>query len=42
MLHERGMVSRNTPVILEWLAFFSSVVWVFAQSILLGKEENVH
>jgi len=41
MLHERGMVSRNTPVIWEWLAFFLSVVWVFAQSILLGKEENV-
>ena len=41
MLHEREMVSRNTPVIWEWLAFFSSVVWVFAQSILLGNEENV-
>jgi hypothetical protein len=41
-LHEQGMVSRNTPVIWEWLSFFSSVVWVFAQSILLGKDENVH
>lgn len=36
-LHEQGTVSRNTPVIWEWLAFFSSVIWVFAQSILLGK-----
>ena len=42
ILHEKGTVSRTTPVIWEWLAFFSSVVWVFAQSILLGKEENVH
>jgi len=41
MLHERGIVSRNTPVIWEWLAFFSSVVWVFAQSIILGKEKMV-
>jgi hypothetical membrane protein len=41
MLHERGTVSRNAPVIWEWLAFFSSVAWVLAQSILLGKEEKV-
>ena len=37
ILYEQGTVGRNTPVIWEWLAFFSSVVWVFAQSILLGK-----
>jgi hypothetical protein len=37
ILYEQGMVGRNTPVIWEWLAFFSSVVWVFAQSILLSK-----
>jgi len=36
-LYEEGTVGRNTPVIREWLTFFSSVVWVFAQSILLGK-----
>jgi hypothetical membrane protein len=42
ILHEQGTVSRNTPVIWEWLAFFSSVVWVFAQSILLGKMGNAH
>jgi flagellar biosynthesis protein FliQ len=42
IFHEQGIVSRNTPVIWEWLAFFSSVVWVFAQSILLGKMENAH
>jgi len=42
MLHERGIVSRNAPVIWEWLAFFSSVVWVFAQSIILGTEKMVH
>jgi hypothetical protein len=37
ILYERGTVGRNTVVIWEWLAFFSSVVWVFAQSILLGR-----
>jgi hypothetical membrane protein len=37
ILYGQGTVGRNTPVIWEWLAFFSSVVWVFAQSILLGK-----
>ena len=39
--HERGMVSRNTPVIWEWLAFFSSIIWIFAQSILLGRKDTV-
>jgi len=37
ILYEQGTVGRNTPVIWEWMAFFSSVVWVFAQSILLSK-----
>ncbi len=41
ILHAHGTVGRNTPVIWEWLAFFSSVVWVFAQSILLGKMGTV-
>lgn len=40
-LHERGMVSRDAPVIWEWLAFFSSIIWVFFQSILLGKKDTV-
>jgi hypothetical membrane protein len=42
ILNFRGIVSRNTPVIWEWLAIVSSLVWVFAQSILLGKKENTH
>ncbi len=37
ILYEQGVVSRSAPVIWEWLAVSSSVVWVFAQSILLGK-----
>jgi hypothetical protein len=37
MLYERGAVARSTPVIWEWLAVLSSVVWLFAQSIVLGK-----
>lgn len=40
MLYELGTVGRNTPVIWEWLAFFSSVVWVFAQAFGLGKETS--
>ena len=40
VLYEQGVVSRATPVIWEWLAFLSSVVWVFAQSILLGKTDS--
>ena len=37
ILYEQGVVSRSTPVIWEWLAVSTSVVWVFAQSVLLGK-----
>lgn len=37
-LLEQGIVSRSTPVIWEWLCFISSIVWLLAQSILLGKE----
>lgn len=38
MLYEQGVVSRSTPVIWEWLAILSSIVWMLAQSILLGRE----
>ncbi|MBL7177221.1 MAG: DUF998 domain-containing protein [Desulfobacteraceae bacterium] len=37
MLNAKGVVSRSTPVIWEWLCFFTSIVWVFAQSILLAN-----
>jgi len=37
MLNAKGVVSRSTPVIWEWLCFITSVVWVFAQSILLAN-----
>jgi len=40
ILYEQGTVGRNTPVIWEWLAFLSSVIWVFAQSILLGRTDT--
>jgi hypothetical membrane protein len=36
MLYERGAVGRSTPVIWEWLSVLSSVVWLFAQSVVLG------
>ena len=38
ILYEQGMVSRGAPVIWEWLCFVTSIVWVFAHSVLLGKE----
>jgi hypothetical protein len=37
MLQGKGLVDRNMPVIWEWLAFFVSIIWVFAQSILLSR-----
>lgn len=37
VLSEQGTVGRNDPVFWEWLAFFSSVLWLFAHGILLGK-----
>ena len=40
ILHEQGVVSRSTPVIWEWLCFMISVIWVFAQCILLGKMDQ--
>lgn len=40
ILYEQGAVGRNTPIVWEWLAIFLSVVWVFAQSILLGKTDS--
>ena len=40
ILFERGMVERSTPVIWEWLAFFSSILWVFTHGILLGKADT--
>lgn len=42
ILFEQGIVGRNMPVIWEWLAFASSVVWVFAQGILLGKTNETN
>ena len=40
VLYEQGVVSRSTPVIWEWLAILSSIVWMLAQSILLGKADT--
>jgi hypothetical protein len=36
-LYGQGTVSRTTPVIWEWLAILSSIVWMLAHSTLLGK-----
>jgi hypothetical membrane protein len=37
-LHQQGVVSRDTPVIWEWLCFFISIAWVFAHSLMLGRD----
>ena len=40
MLYEADVVSRNTPVLWEWLCGISLLAWVFAHSLILGKEET--
>jgi len=40
MLYEADVVRRSTPVPWEWLCGISLLAWVFAQSILLGREET--
>lgn len=40
MLNAKGIVSRSTPVIWEWLCFIISIVWVFFQSILLANKRT--
>ncbi|MFH2012874.1 MAG: hypothetical protein ABIJ37_09285 [Pseudomonadota bacterium] len=37
ILNAKGVVSRSTPVIWEWLCFITSIIWVFAQSIMLAN-----
>ena len=39
MLYEQGVINRSSPVFFEWLCFFSSIVWVYTQSVILGKPE---
>jgi hypothetical protein len=40
MLAQQGVVERNTPVIWEWLAFLSSVVWLLVHSVILGRPDT--
>ncbi len=37
-LYEADLVSRNTPVLWEWLCGISLLIWVFAHSLILGRE----
>lgn len=39
MMYEAGFVSRNTPVLWEWLCGVSLLAWVFGHSLILGNEE---
>ena len=38
ILHETGIVGRNTPVFWEWMCFFTSTGWLLWHSIILGKD----
>jgi len=40
MLYEADVVSRNIPVPWEWLCGISLLAWVFAHSLILGREET--
>jgi len=40
ILYEQGVVSRSAPVIWEWLAISTSIVWMLAQSIRLGRADQ--
>jgi hypothetical protein len=39
VLFGMGIVSRNVPVIWEWLSILSSIVWMLIQSLVLGKSD---
>ena len=41
MLYDAGVVSRTMPVPWQWLSGIALLTWVFAHSILLGREEMV-
>lgn len=41
MLYEAGLVSRSTPAPWEWLCAISLLAWVFAHSLILGKDKVV-
>lgn len=41
MLYEADLTSRNTPVLWEWLCGVFLLAWVFAHSLILGREEMV-
>jgi hypothetical membrane protein len=36
VLFMQGVIARTTPVVWEWLAILSSIVWMLAQSQMLG------
>lgn len=38
--YDQGAISRNTPVIWEWLSILTSIIWMLAQSIVLGKTDH--
>ncbi len=37
-LYEKGVIGQGSAVFFEWLCFFSSIVWVYGQSLILGKQ----
>jgi hypothetical membrane protein len=37
ILYETGNIGRNTPVFWEWMCYFTSMGWLWAHTIILGK-----
>lgn len=42
VLYETGNVGRSTPVFWEWMCFFTSMAWLGAHVIFLGREQPTH
>jgi len=42
ILYEQGAVPRTAPVVWEWLAILSSIVWMLVQSLLLAQDGPRH
>jgi hypothetical membrane protein len=40
LLYETGVVGRHAPVFWEWMCFFTSLGWLIAHSLILGREHH--
>jgi hypothetical protein len=40
MFYEQGIIDRSSPVFFEWMCFFSSIAWIYTQSVMLGNPDK--